>query len=171
MRHRNLLGALLFCLGFLAIMQRAKADTVDGVTFTLVNPNLTGNPGQTLTWDYNVSNASGVQILGVFVNAGIFAGGTAIASAFDDFGHAPIANGSSLQGVLYGFQSDLVSSTNSGQFTLTVELEGASPMLIDLQTNYTASVSPANNVPEPATLILLASGLLAGLLISRRAAH
>jgi hypothetical protein len=168
MRHRNLLGTLLFCLGLLAVVQPAKADTMNGVTFSLVNANLTGSPGGTITWDYNVSNASGVQIEGLFVNGDIFSGGTPIASAFDDFGHAPINNGSSLQGALFSFQSDPVSSINSGQFTLTVELLDTIPMFIDLHADYSATISPANNVPEPGTLMLLASGLLAGLLIVRR---
>jgi hypothetical protein len=171
MRHRNLLGILLFCLGLLAIVLPVKADTMDGVTFSLVNANLSGSPGDILTWDYNVSNASGVQILGLFVNGDIFSGGTPIASAFDDFGHGPINNGASLQGALFSFQSDPVSSTNSGEFTLTVLLEGSIPMFVDLHADYSGKISPANNVPEPATLMLLASGLLAGLLIVRRTAQ
>jgi PEP-CTERM motif len=171
MRHRNLLGTLLFCLGFLTFVQPAMADTVDGVTLTLVNASLTGHPGDILTWDYNVSNASGVQIKGLFVNANIFLGGTADALAFDLFGNGAINNGSSLQGVLFSFKSDPVSSTNFGKFALTVELEKAIPMFIDLHADYTATVSPASNVPEPGTLMLLASGLLVGFLALRRAAH
>jgi hypothetical protein len=143
---------------------------MDGVTFSLVNANLTGNPGDVLTWDYNVSNASGAQIKGIFVNANIFSGGTAVASVFDGFDHAPINDGSSLQGILFSFASDPVSSTNSGQFDLTVELVDTIPMFIDLHADYTATISPANNVPEPGTLMLLASGLLAAFLIVRRMA-
>jgi PEP-CTERM motif-containing protein len=172
MRHRNLLGTLLFCLGILAFAQPAVADTVDGITFTLVNANLTGNPGDTLTWDYNVSNARGVQILGLFVSGNIFSGGTANSLAFDGFGPSgTIDNGFSLQGVLFRFFSDPLTSnsTNSGKFDLTVL--DANGKQIDLFAHYTATISPAGNVPEPGTLALLASGLLAGLLVIRRAAH
>jgi hypothetical protein len=175
MRNRNLLGTLLFCLGILAFEQPAKADSVDGVTFTLVNANLTGSPGDTLTWGYNVSNASGFQILGLFVSGGIFGGGTPDALAFDGFGPAgTIDDGSSLQGTLFSFTSDpLVSSSlNSGQFDLTVLLFDANFDVIDLFADYTGTIAPAtSNVPEPDTLMLLGSGLLAGLLFLRRAAH
>jgi hypothetical protein len=166
MRHRNLLGTLLFCLGILVFVQPAKADTVDGVTFTLVNANLTGSPGDTLTWDYNVSNASGFQILGLFVSGGIFSGGTPNALAFDGFGASGTINdGSSLQGVLFSFASDpsVSSSFNFGQFDLTVLLFDTNLDTVDLFATYTGTISPAaTNVPEPSTLLLLASALLAG---------
>jgi hypothetical protein len=175
MRHRNLLGTLLFCLGILVFAQPAKADTVDGVTFTLVNASLTGNPGDTLTWDYNVTNASGVQILGLFVNGGLFSGGTPNGLAFDGFGASgTIDDGSSLKGELFSFASDpLVSSSfNTGQFDLTVLLFDTNLSVIDLFADYTATISPATSrVPEPGTLLLLTSGLLVGFLVSRRATH
>ena len=175
MRHTILLGTLLFCLGMPAFVKPAKADTVDGVTFTLVNANLAGSPGDTLTWSYNVTNTSGVQILGLFVNGGIFGGGTLDALAFDGFGPpGTIDDGSSLQGTLFSFTSDpLVSSSfNSGQFDLTVLLFDANFDTIDLFADYTGTISPAtSNVREPGTLMLLGSGLLAGFLLLRRAAH
>jgi|HubBroStandDraft_6_1064221.scaffolds.fasta_scaffold84212_2 hypothetical protein len=175
MRHRSLVGTLLLCLGILVFVQPAKADTVDGVTFTLVNANLTGNPGDTLTWDYNVSNASGFQILGLSVSGNIFDGGTANSLAFDGFGASGTINdGSSLQGVLFSFASDpsVSSSFNFGKFDLTVLLFDTNLDTVDLFAAYTGTISPAaTNVPEPSTLLLLASALLAGFLVSRRAAH
>jgi hypothetical protein len=42
---------------------------------------------------------------------------------------------------------------------------------IDLFTDYTGTITAATNVPEPSTLLLLASALLAGFLFGRRAAH
>lgn len=175
MRNRNLLGTLLFCLGILALALPAKADTVDGVTFTLVSADLTGNPGGTLTWDYNVFNASGFQILGEFVSGGVFSGGTPISLAFDGFGSTGIINdGSSLQGVLFGFGSDpsVSNSFNSGEFDLHVLLLDPNLDEIDLFAKYTGTISPATtNVPEPNTLLLLASGLLAGIYLIRRTAQ
>jgi len=175
MRHRNLLGILLFCLGILAFGQPAKADTVDGVTFTLVNANLTGSAGDVLTWDYNVSNASGFQILGLSVSGGLFSGGTPNALAFDGFGSSgTIDDGSSLQGVLFSFASDpLVSNSfNSGQFDLSVLLFDPNLDSVDLFANYTGTINTVtSNVAEPSILLLLASALLAGLLFSRRAGH
>jgi len=174
MRHLTLLGAMLFCLGSLALVQPAKADTVDGVTLNLVKATLTGTPGDILTWDYSVSNASGVQIKGLSVSGGIFLGGTPIALAFDNFNNGPIADGSSLQGVLFSFASDpsVQDSFNSGKFELTVLLFDANFDTANLSADYSGTIRPATtNVPEPGTLVLLAGGLLAGLLISRRAAH
>jgi len=170
MRHRNLLGILLFCVGLLAIVQPAMADTVDGVTFTLVSADQAGNPGGTLTWDYNVSNASGVTIVGLFVNGGLFTGGTPNALAFDGFGTSgTIDNGSSLQGVLFSFASDpgVQNSFNSGQFDLTVLLEDNNGTFVDLFSDYTGTISPKANVAEPGTLLFLVSGLLAALLALR----
>ena len=112
-----------------------------------------------------------MQILGLFVNANIFSGGVPDALAFDLFGTGAIDNGSSLQGELFSFKSDPVSSFNFGTFVLTVLPEDASGIPINLHADYTATISPANNVPEPGTLMLLASGLLAGFLVIRRAAH
>jgi PEP-CTERM motif len=174
MRHRSLLRALLFCLGIFAFVRPVRADTMDGVTFTLVNANLTGSPGDTLTWDYNVSNASGVQIFGLFVDGGNFLDGIPNSLAFDGFGpSSTIDNGSLLQGVLFSFFSDPLTpnSFNSGKFALSIQLNDTNSTIIKLHADYSATISPAANVPEPGTLLLLASGLLAGLLVSRRAVH
>jgi len=176
MRHRNLLGILLFAVGMLAVTPRTKADTMDGITFTVTNPDLGGNPGATLTWNYSVSNSSGLEAIALDLNAPAgFTGGTPDVSVFDLFGPSGvIADGGSFNGTLFSFVSDPIvsNSTNTGFFDLTVLLLDSfgNPVdVVDLTDNYSATISPAANVPEPGTLLLLASGLLAGLLLCRRA--
>jgi hypothetical protein len=181
MLHRILLGTLLLCTGLLAAVQVAKADTMDGVTFTVTNPNQTGTPGQTLTWDYSVinSNPDGLDVFFVAVTAPLGFGvndGTPL-NTFDSFGGTDlVANGTSVSGMLFSFQSftTMPNSTNTGFFDLTLILQDSlgNPMdIIDLTDNYSAVIAPAANVTEPGTLLLLASGLLAGLFLCRRAAQ
>src|SRR5208283_5890411 len=68
-------------------------SSLDGVTFSLVQPDLTGNPGDTLTWEYDVTNNSGSTIFAQSINAGIFSDGTPDGSVFDYFNYfAGIAN-------------------------------------------------------------------------------
>jgi PEP-CTERM motif len=178
MRQRNLLGILLLCAGMLVVVPAAKADTVDGITFTVTNPDLSGSPGDTLTWDYSVANSSGLEVIALDVNAPAgFTGGTPDASVFDLFGPTGIiADGSTFTGTLFSFISDpaVSNSTNTGFFDLTVLLldsQGNFVNVIDLTDNYSATITSSAAVSEPGTLMLLGSGLLAGLLFLRRAAH
>jgi len=173
MRQRILLRTMLFCLTLLAFCGLARADgidSLDGVTFTLVQANPSGNPGDKLTWMYDVTNDSGYQIAGLYVNAGLFIGGTPNAGAFDDFGPSGIINNdSSLEGVLFSFASDptVANSVNTGQFDLGILILDPNGDQIDLYQTYSATISPATPVPEPGALPLLAVGL-ACVVLARR---
>jgi hypothetical protein len=181
MRHRIVCGMLLFCAGLLPVMPPAKADSMHGVTFTVTNPDLSGSPGDTLTWNYLVSNnnPAGLDVFALDVNAAAgFADGAPDQSVFDHFGPANIiANGASFTGTLFSFLSDptVPNSTNTGSFLLTVILQDGQGNFVgdpfDLNEKYSATISTATNVSEPGTLLLLASGLLAGFLVVRRAAQ
>jgi hypothetical protein len=178
MLHRILLGALLLCTGLLAAVQVTKADTMDGVTFTVTNPNQTGTPGQTLTWDYLVinNNPDGLDVFFVAVTApsGFGVNDGIPLNTFDSFGGTDlVANGTSVSGTLFSFQSfpTMPNSTNTGLFDLTLILLGNAGDVIDLTDKYNAIIAPSAAVPEPGTLMLLGSGLLAGFLFLRRAAQ
>lgn len=162
--------AMLALATFLAASQ-AQADTVDGITFSLVNADLTGHPGDVLTWQYSVTNNSGGTIYGNSIDAFAWSSGTGDPTPFDFFG-AGIANGASLIGPLYSFDSDpaVANSFNSGIFDLSVLLaDGVTT--VDLHANYSATITPGSaRVPEPSSWILLAlSAGFAGLLALRRA--
>lgn len=181
MRHRIALGILLFCAGLLAVVQPAKADSMAGVSFTVTNPVLTGSPGDTLKWMYTLTNknAAGLDVSFADLSAPLgfgVADGTPL-NTFDNFGGSNIvANSASISGTLFSFQSfaAVPSSFNTGFFDLTLLLQnslGIPVKFIDLTDNYSATITSSTNVPEPGTLLMLASGLIAAMLIYRRAAH
>jgi hypothetical protein len=162
MRQRIALGAVMFCLSLAVFSGAAKADSLDGITFTLQQANLTGSAGGTLTWTYDVVNNSGYQILGLDVNAPVlFTGGTGNSGVFDDFADTGgvINSGSSAQGVLFSFFSDpgVLNSTNSGYFDLTILVLDPNLDVLDLTANYTATIT---TTPEPGVLSLIAVGLI-----------
>jgi hypothetical protein len=181
MRDRIVLGMLLFCMGLLAAVQPAKADSMDGVTFTVTNPNQSAGPGALFTWMYTLTNSNpdGLNVFFADLSApfGFNATDGTPGNAFDNFGGSNIVDhGASFSGTLFSFQSftNVPNSNNSGFFDLTLILldnQGNFVDLIDLTDNYSATVTSSTNVPEPGILLLLASGLLAGLLLSRRGAH
>ncbi len=176
MLYRMLFGILIGCLGLATFAGVAQADTVSAgtgsITFALVNADLTGTPGDTLTWQYDVTNNSGEAIQAAYVTpSGSFSGGTADASVFDAFSSlgGTLPDGASLIGTLFNFSADpsVPSSFNSGTFDLGVVLEDGT--LIDLFENYSATITAPVNVPEPRSLTLLLSGLLIGVFTLRRA--
>lgn len=156
-----LVVALVFC------PVQAKADSADGVSFTLVQADLTGGPGSTLTWEYDVTNNSGGTIYGLYVNSNSWQYGTPDASVFDGFG-AGVADGSSLIGPLYSFTADpsVPGSFNSGSFDLGIYIDGGSydGSVIDLFSPYSATITP-----EPPPMILLLTGVLALVCLSKLA--
>jgi len=163
------IASAIFCIfGMLLCTSVSRADSLDGVTFTLVDANLTGNPGSILSWQYDVTNNSGGTISANFINAGNWIDGTPDPTVFDYFNFfAGISNGASLIGPLYSFTADpgVSSSFNSGLFDLNISLSDGST--IDLNDAYSATISPAvTSVPEPPVPLLLLAGISVLLLVS-----
>ena len=157
---RKLLFGVLLIFAVLLCAGVSRADSLDGVTFTLVNANLTGTPGSTLTWQYDVTNNSGGTIFANSINAGNFTNGTPDASAFDFFNFfTGIANNSSLIGPLYSFTADpsVMNSLNTGVFDLSVLLSSGTS--IDLFSSYSATIAP--RVAEPPASLLVLVGFVA----------
>jgi hypothetical protein len=156
---KKLMVSVFGVLALLACASVSRADTIDGVTFTLVSADLTGSPGSALTWQYDVTNNSGGTISANSINAGNFTAGTPDGSVFDYFNFfAGIADGTSLVGPLYAFTADpgTPNSFNSGIFDLNVSL--ADGTVIDLSSNYSATISTAP-VPESSVSLLLLVGI------------
>ena len=156
---RKLIWIGMFAASLFLGAGSAMADSVD---FSLVQANLTGTQGSTLTWQYDVSNTSGQTIYDLYVNADVWQYGIPDASVFDAFGSG-IVTGTSLIGTLYSFTADpaVTNSFNSGTFDLTILLADGSTE--DLFANYSATISPAAVVgtPEPSILFLLLAGMSA----------
>jgi hypothetical protein len=181
MRHRILLGILLFCIGLLATVQGAKADTMDGVTFTVTNPNLSGSPGDALTWMYSLANNNpdGLDVLFValITPSGFDVSDGSPLNTFDSFGGTDVVtNGANVvDGTLFSFQSftTVPNSTNTGLFDLTLILQDSNGnpvgLPFDLTEKYSATITSSTSIPEPGTLLLLACGLMAGFLFLRGA--
>ena len=74
-------------------------------------------------------------------------------------------------GTLYAFYASpaVKTSSNSGQFDLFVDLLDGT--VVDLSADYTATIAPAGNVPEPGSMSLLLSGLLVSFLALRKFAR
>jgi hypothetical protein len=164
---KKIVSAIFCIFGLLLGASASRADSMDGVTFTLVDANLTGNPGSILTWQYDVTNNSGDLISANSIDAGIWTAGTGDSIVFDYFNSfAGISNGASLIGPLYSFTADpsVSSSFNSGVFDLNISLSNG--RTIDLTDAYSATISPAvAPVPEPPVSVLLLAGISVLLLV------
>jgi hypothetical protein len=179
MLYRTKLGLLLSCLCFLLFAGSAKADTVDGVTFTVLNPDLTGQPGDTLKWMYTVNNLNPDHLQIALATINVLPGfavtdGKPCALAFDGLGSTGTLDygASWTDGILFAFTAagpSVPNSFNSGKFDLTVYFSDFSS--IDLLENYTAAITPAGNVPEPGSMSLLLSGLMVSFLALRKFAR
>ena len=144
----------------------ALAVFADPITFTLVQSDLVATPGETVTWEYDVTNNSGDTIFGLAINADPFVDGTPDATPFDFFG-AGIPDGQSLTGPLFSFTADpaVSNSVNSGTFDLLVLTDSGATE--DLFASYSVTVEPATTAtPEPSSIIVIMLGCL-GLLWRR----
>jgi len=172
MRQRIFLGTFLLCLGLLCLMQPAKADTMDDITFTLSSANLSGTPGSVLTWTYTLTDNNTDPDVAYILTTDVNSTGFDPATGMPDSSvFTPVFLTSGVgDGTLFAFDSNpaVPNSFNSGSFILTVDLLDAgfnTISEIDLTESYTATIG---TVPEPGAFTFLALGLACCLALSRK---
>jgi hypothetical protein len=173
------LAVILFCL-FCAmgvVLCACPAARADSFTFSTLPANgaISGPPGSTVGWGYSISNQSTTNWLVLTgLSADVFPNGTPSAALFDFPTIAPtttltVAYVPGVAG-LYELTWDVtapVGFTNLGSFILSGEfwtndpLAGGSfvSLAADQSAAYSATVTPSAAVPEPATFLLLLTGL------------
>ncbi len=167
-----------FSAGVLLLLV-APAARADSFTFSLLPPNgaISGPPGSTIGWGYSITNNSSVDFVEFsalsangFLNGTplaifdfpIIAPNTTVTVPFDPLNVLGLYQLTWDPGAPIGF-------TNSGTFMLTGDFctDSACASMIansdlTLSALYSATVTtPGNVVPEPASILLVATGLLA----------
>lgn len=177
-------GLLVLLCALVSPGVRADGTGLGDVTITL--PTISGSAGDTITVLGSLTNTSAntLDFGGDFVSTN----STAISGLGDvffngllGFGPSSIAGNSTLTGVDL-FTIVIATTAAPGSYDLNFyDLLGGTdaacnldPTLCGVQlgsVEFTVNVQGAVPTPEPGTLLLLASGLLAGLLVIRRAAQ
>lgn len=174
-------------LGVIAVMlflcPAALADDVWTISL-LPGPDISGPAGSTIGWGFTITNFSSTDSLILDgVSADSFAHATANANVFS----FPIVDPNSGFSVTYNpgvdglyeltWDADApVGFVNSGTFYLDAhfcdpaDLGCTDTPEQELTLSYSATVSAATTVPEPATTLLLAAGVAAATLLRRRPA-
>jgi hypothetical protein len=167
------------------LMVLTCAPMAQAAPFTLLpGADISGEPGSTIGWGYELTNESTDWLVFTGINADAFLYATPDSSLFDFPILAPGASASVaydpglLQGLLQLTWDALapVGTTNSGLFLLSAEFWDGDPFAggavigtaPDFTAAYSATVTGAAPVPEPATLLLMATGLGASGLLERR---
>jgi PEP-CTERM motif len=179
-------AGLSWTIAVAALLLCATPAQAGPLTFSFdlapLDGSISGAPGATIGWGYFVDNPSDAWLELSGLDAGTFAQATPDAGLFDfpilaPGGSQSRAFAASLQG-LYQLTWDAgaaVGFTNVGQFVITANFWDADPLAgeaiflgsLTRYIDYSASVTPEAHVPEPGTLVLVASGAAAAVLRRR----
>jgi len=158
MERVSLLTIAVF--GALVLSIPAKADTLN---FTLSSPQQTGLPGTTLSFSGTVSTPSS-NTGAVFLNdVGTFSSGFLVLNDTPFFLNSPHSMAPGQTNTFVVFTVGIPVGTPVGSYPGTFSiLGGSSPAaFFSLSTaSFQVNVSVPAGVPEPATMLLLSSGLV-----------
>jgi hypothetical protein len=174
---KRLLAISLLAGALLLVSANAYADSVD---FVALPTAITGAPGSTEGWGYSITNNTSQFLVATSLNAGVFQGGTI--DLFTLFDYPIVAPGSTAAQVYdpnlftglaqFTWDANVASgTTNTGFFDIGFDYfdpttGGDLGPAFDAQAPY--SVTAVAPVPEPASIVLLAFGLVAALLLVGR---
>ncbi len=131
----------------------ARAGTI---SFTVLNTELAGPPGGTVTFDGTVTNDSGAALNASDFFFNFFGFDPTSLTPIQDLGITkdfPILNGETSANVAL-FDVQFSASPSASSFPIQVQLEDINSDLTATQT-VTVSLSGAHTTPEPSTILLL----------------
>jgi hypothetical protein len=177
MLHQKLLSVLVFTLASLAAPVLAQSpifmDTAEavGISFEVSNPSLTTRSGGTVTFDGTITNNSGGDLFASDFSFNFFGFNPDSVSPIQDLGVTTdfliVQETTSPQVAL--FDVALGRLPVGSNFLMQVQLEDINSQLSGVQT-VMVQVRGSAVTPEPATIILFGTGLLA-IAVRRKLTH
>lgn len=165
--------AAAIAFGLFGTVPAARADSAP-ISFQLVSTSFNTTSGGTVTFDGTVTNNSGLDLMASDFLFNFFNFDVSV-TPVQDLGLAPdsaslaIPNGTT-SSVVALFDVTLGAALPGSSFPVGVQLQDDNPLNVDLSASQTVTVNVPGAVatPEPATLLLLISGIVGAFAVRRK---